>query len=1508
MIEAEPPAHEPGAVSVCVRTPEGAADKKDAYTFGPTVTRVTPDEGALSGGETVTVEGRGFKGVAQGGEVIFVGTCANAKHQWLATTTVTATNLKEESPEKLTVKAPPQPSSEFGTTCISENRPPVVDVVVKTQYGWSARSGADHYYYGPSVERVTPDEGAVGGGATVTINGHGFKPPGLTSAEVSFKVGAEVLSATGVEVKSAEEVKAIAPAAPNGAPAAADVQVTTNQGATKSTSPQLEADRYFYGPNVTGLEAHAGPTAGGNLVTIEGHGFQAGSGVKFGEAKASSVEVISPEEIKASAPPHATGAVHVTVGTPGGESAPEEAGLYAFGLPFVEKVEPGEGSAGGGSEVKITGQNLEGATAVKFVGAGERAATHFEVRSATEIVAVTPPLPEGLTVAVVVQTTAGTSPSWPAAHYGSNAPPVIYKVAPERGPAGSKIRISGENLAGVTGVSIGGIPASFTITNPFGRESPHLEQRGTEIIAVAPRHVPGTVDVTVTGLRGTSAIHPASDSFTYLGFGVEELEAGACLSPFCSYLGSATEFFTQAAGHPEEFVVNLAVNSAEPLGGLPGYKEPAGILKSARLDLPPGLVFNPHAVEQCPSLERASRGSCPLSLVGKVEITVQNNDEPATQGLNRRATVAAEVWNLVPPEGVPAELGFQAPVEVQHQGHELGLPEVYLQGHVSWHREPVAEKGWGAADRLVTGDYHAYSVVTNAAGAEEAQDLYTPLAWQRLIFNGNALSNGFITLPSACSESVAYHLKAESYGQKELGEANKELLPVGQESETARVLTTTQAASGPVGVTGCGKVPFQPEITVTPETAQPDRPDGVTVEVKMPQGLQPIDSADPKQISITLPEGMSVNPSSANGLQACSDEQFGIEEEGGRAITKHGGVETGAEGHEVEGPSPGVQCPASSQVGTLEVQSPDLAEPLRGDIYIGEPMPGATPESGEEYRIFLHAEAHKSGVDVRLLGHVSANPVTGRLTTTVENPQLPFSRAITRLTGPRISLANPIACVAGAKTESLFKPYGGPEGPAVASPFSAFALEGGCPFQAPFELSQSAAEATSQAAANTTFTLEWGREDGQQYLSATKTTLPPGLTGSIKSVPKLCGEAEANAGTCPAESRIGRVLSASGAGMPGEPDNVLTLGGQVYLTGPYDGAPYGLAIVVPAEHVGPYDFGKIVTRAKIEINPETTQVTTTSIVPTIVGGAPVRLRRIQIVLDRPGFMYNPTHCSAGAIESTLSGADALPAGAPTATQELKTPFTATGCGSLPFKPDFTASTQANTSRTNGASLTVAYTQKPGEANVHEIDTQLPMVLPSRLKTLQKACTEAQFALNPAGCPAASSVGTAIAKTPLLSAPLTGKAVLVSHGGAAFPDVDFLLEGDGVKVRVVGHTQIKHGITYSRFETVPDTPVSSFEVNFPEGPDSLFAANGSFCSRIVTTKKRVPKRRHGHVVRRHGRVVRRTVKVRHRVPVTLVMPTTIVGQNGARVSQSTKIEVSGCRPAARPRYRRPRHRR
>jgi hypothetical protein len=567
---------------------------------------------------------------------------------------------------------------------------------------------------------------------------------------------------------------------------------------------------------------------------------------------------------------------------------------------------------------------------------------------------------------------------------------------------------------------------------------------------------------------------------------------------------------------------------------------------------------------------------------------------------------------------------------------------------------------------------------------------------------------------------------------------------------------------------------------------------------------------------------MTLNPSSAAGLSACTPAQARI-----------------------NSPEKGTACPASSELGTVSIEVPTLPPgSLNGKIYLGGPESG--PITGPPYTMYLDAESTRYGVSVRVKGSVTPNESTGQVTTTFsENPEQPFTSVSLKFkTGALAPLANPLICGTASSTAS-FSPL---TGTATQTPFvEPFTVDsngaGGACSPLPFALSQGTEYEPATAGAHTNYTYDLGREDGQQYLSQVKTVLPEGLVGQIPLVTQ-CGETQANEGTCSSASRIGTATVQAGAG-----PTPYTFSGPVYFTGPYHGAPFGLSISVPSI-AGPFNLGNVVTRSTINVDPSTARVTVTSVVPTIVKGVPIRLRSISVDTNKQGFLLNPTSCGVLATESTLTSTLG-------ATQNLSSPFQTSNCTGLAFKPSFKAAAGGKTSKANGASLETTINQPAGQANIKGVLVQLPKQLPSRLTTLNKACPEKTFAANPYSCDAGSFVGSARANTPTLPGKLQGPAILVSHGGEAFPDLDLVMEANGVRVIVVGNTKITKGITTTNFQTTPDVPVSSITVLLPTGPHSALAANGNLCTS------------------------------------SLVMPTTITGQNGKQIKQNTKITATNC---------------
>ena len=598
-----------------------------------------------------------------------------------------------------------------------------------------------------------------------------------------------------------------------------------------------------------------------------------------------------------------------------------------------------------------------------------------------------------------------------------------------------------------------------------------------------------------------------------------------------------------------------------------------------------------------------------------------------------------------------------------------------------------------------------------------------------------------------------------------------------------------------------------------------------------------------KTARVTLPEGLSVSPSAANGLQACSDAQIALQSN-----------------------EPG-SCPLASQLGTVKVTTPLLESPLEGQVFLGEPECSPCSESdagdGHLFRLFIQVHSQARGITLKLPGIVKANPQTGRLTAEfAENPQLPFSDVEVKFKdGPRAPLASPQTC-GTFTTVSDLEPWSTPETPTEISQ-SPFAITG-CDASMPFAPAFDAGTSSPAAGAYSPFSVTFSRSDGEQDLGSITVQTPPGLLGKIAGIPR-CSEAEANAGTCGPESQIGTTTATAG---PGSDPYAIT-GGRVYLTGPYKDQPFGLSIVVPAV-AGPFNLGNVVVRASIAVNPATSALTITSDpLPQIRDGVPFRLRSVTVEVNRPGFIFNATNCSEQAISATITGEHAIGSSEAAKSSVLPSPYAASGCANLPFKPKLTAVTGGQASKADGASLDVKVESAGlGPANIAKVVLQLPKALPSRLSTIQKACTEPVFDANPAACDEGSVIGKATIHTPLLNNPLTGPAYFVSHGGAAFPDVEFVLQGEGVTLILDGKTDIKNGITYSRFESTPDAPFTTFETELPTGPHSILGAY-------------VPAKENYSLCK-----------------ASLAMPTTITGQNGAVIEQTTKIAVTGCK-ASKP---------
>jgi hypothetical protein len=867
---------------------------------------------------------------------------------------------------------------------------------------------------------------------------------------------------------------------------------------------------------------------------------------------------------------------------------------------------------------------------------------------------------------------------------------------------------------------------------------------------------------------------------------------------------------TQAGSHPFSYSTNLVVNTEER----EGRTVPAGSqVKDIEVSLPAGFVGDPSATQQC-ALEQFRSGFVreAVNSVGLGGKFVESCPEASQIGIAEVHFGSfgywPEVYNLVPQQGYPAEFGFRV----------LGIP-VVLVPHVrtgSDYGISVTFSNIPDSFALTQGRVTLWGVPADPAhnrerGACWGQDGYSEDRPEGGECPLKGVSRPFLSLPTSCAGPLQFGARIDPYEDP------------GAYSEAQ---TTTPA------LTGCEKLAFAPSVLAQPEPAQAASPSGLSVEIRVPQTYEnPAGLAESnlKETTVTLPDGVAVNPSAGDGLAGCSEAQFQL----------HG---TGEQ-----------ECPEASKIGSVEITTPLLTNPLRGGVYLAQqgdlPGNGSNP-FGSLLAIYLAIRDPQSGVLVKLAGEVKPDPATGQLVTTfLEDPQVPFDTLrLSFFSGPRAAIVNPPVCGTYA-TSTEMVPW---SDAAPAAPNSVFQISTGpggtpCTASQPFDPQLVSGTENNQAGGFSPYTLTYYRADGEQNLARIQVTTPPGLLGTLSSV-ALCGEPQAQQGTCGTESLIGHVTVGVGAG-----SNPYYVTGKAFLTGSYNGAPYGLSFVVPAV-AGPLNLGTVVVRAAVNVDPHTAALTVTSEpLPQIIQGVPLNIRAVNVTLDREHFIFNPTTCNPLAINATLTSALG-------SSVTRSTPFQATNCGSLVFTPKFTVTTSGRTSRAGGASLD-ARIQVPstsGQANFARVKVELPKALPSRLTTLQKACTAQVFEANPAACPQASLVGYAKASTPLLPVTLTGPAYFVSHGGEAFPSLIVVLQGYGVRVDLIGSTFIsKKGVTSSTFASVPDVPVSTFEIYLPEGPYSALAANGDLCKQ------------------------------------KLDMGTELKAQDGTTIHQNTPIGITGC---------------
>jgi hypothetical protein len=820
----------------------------------------------------------------------------------------------------------------------------------------------------------------------------------------------------------------------------------------------------------------------------------------------------------------------------------------------------------------------------------------------------------------------------------------------------------------------------------------------------------------------------------------------------------------QAGAHPD---VTTSISFNTVIGG-GGVEEPDGNVRTVEVDLPPGVIGNPTALPRCTFTQLSANGAvpaCPVeSQAGVVTITTYAFGPFPTE---------LPVYNMVPPPGVPGQFAFNVlgvlvfvNAEVR-SGGDYGLTariENISQGL------PLGDTDltlWGVpADP--SHDPQRYDVGGQVAGVPSS-----------------APRRPLMTNPTRCTGApLETRMRTRSWqdpGQWHSAAFDEDL------------------SSNPLVIEGCQRLPFAPRMTVQPTSRRADSPTGLDVRLTVPQNENPdgLASAHLRRAVVRFPEGMTLSPASADGLGSCSPQQIALD----------------------SAASP--TCPDSSKIGTVEIDTPLLEQPLQGSIYVAEQR---NNPFGTLVAIYVVAEG--SGVVLKLPGRIDLDQATGRMTATFDNnPQQPFDSLTLRFkAGPRAALSNPPAC--GAHRTEVEMTSWASDTPVVQS--DTFTVAEGCDARAALSPSLSAGLVDATAGSSSSFVMDLARDSGPN-VSAIDLTLPAGLLATVRGVP-LCDTA---AGACPEGSRIGSTTLAVG---PGASPAWLPQAGRaptaVYLGGPYRGAPYSLVIEVPAQ-VGPFDLGTVIVRAAVFVDPVDARLRVVSDpLPQILEGIPIAYRRIRVTIDRPGFMRAPTSCAAKRVTGTIAGADGR-------TAAVASPFRAAGCRALGFAPRLrlalTGRRQTAVDRHPG--LTARLTMPRGHANLRRMAVRLPLALALDPETSrsERLC-EYEDGLR-ADCPRRSIVGTATARTPILNRPLTGpvyfvKGVRFSRQGRrirTLPTLLVKLSGE-VELHLRARSSVSRGRLVATFDPIPDAPISSFAMKLDGGRDGVLVVTRRLCGR------------------------------------------------------------------------------
>jgi hypothetical protein len=824
-----------------------------------------------------------------------------------------------------------------------------------------------------------------------------------------------------------------------------------------------------------------------------------------------------------------------------------------------------------------------------------------------------------------------------------------------------------------------------------------------------------------------------------------------------------------AGAHPDmttEVSFNRTINPET------GKEAPDGNMKTVEVSLPPGLIGDPNATPKCPQtdLSAGNVAQCnPETQVGVVTIT---------NYVSGPSTTSLPVYNMETPPGVGGQFAFNL----------IGVSVFFNSGVTNDGEYALRTTISDISQGLALGDtkLKLWGVPADPANDDERREKGKP-APPATPLPSKAQPKPLMTNPTACPGSpLRFDIRADSW----------------QSPGVFDEVSFDQDVEGnPLTITGCDEVPFEAAIEAQPTTAQADSPTGLDLSIEIPQRYFPRGTALLRDSVVTLPEGMAVNAASPSGQTGCTPAQINL-----------------------DGSAPAT-CPESSKIGTVRIDSPLVAEPLLGGAYLAQQTQN---KFGSLLAIYFAVDDPVSGTVLKLAGEVKPDPQSGQLMITFpDNPQLPFSRLqVNMFGGPRASLKTPPSC--GTHTvNARFAPWSGTAPVAASDSFAITAGPNGgaCP-SGVFDPALGAGTAEPVAGQHSPFVLRATRADGTQLLRSFDVSLPSGLLARLAGTPYCpdavlaalppgagTGAGQLTSPSCPAASRVGRVVVATGVGP--SPFQVET--GSAYLAGPYKGASLSLAFVTPAV-AGPFDLGNVVVRTALHVDPVTTQARAVSDpLPTILHGIPLDMQEVRVSLDKPGFTLNPTSCAPKRIEATLTS----PAGA---TAQRPRRFQVIGCRGLDFEPQLALRLKGGTGRGAYPALTATLRMRSGEANIRRASVALPRSEFLAQEHIRTICTRVQWADD--SCPKAAIYGQAEAITPLLDEPLRGPVYLRSSDNE-LPDLVADLEGQ-IDIELVGRIDsFKRGIR-TTFEGVPDAPVSKFVLRMKGGKKSLLVNSTDIC--------------------------------------------------------------------------------